>query len=155
MKKIFLCVALLMFSSVSFAEDSGVLDAVSRGLQVGGAGAGAPGVSAAGVIVDILGGIFGSKKIDKESAEYKKAMIDAWELGMKWDILAQNRIRLKPTAETTSGQVKKHVESLCGLVDRTVAEGGYWVISRKDAEENYGLRHILPTGDEDIKYKLT
>lgn len=155
MKFLALCFLVVIFSSSAFADGDGAVDTISKGLQVGGAGAGAPGVAAVGVVVDILGGIFGSKRIDKESEQYKNAIRDSWELGMKVDILTQNRKLLKPTADTTSEQVKAHAVKLCGLVDKTVAEGGYWVISRKDAKENFALKHVLPDGDGDIKYKLT
>lgn len=155
MKSFVFGVLFMMVATVSFAEDGDAVDTIAKGLRVGGVGAGAPGVAAVGTVIDILGGIFGSKRIDKESEQYKNAIRDSWELGMKVDILTQNRKLLKPTADTTPEQVKAHAVKLCGLVDKAVAGGGYWVISRADAKENFALKHVLPDGDDDIKYKLT
>lgn len=155
MKRIMMVVCtVLLTTGPSFAAENAAQD-LGRGLIVGGVGAGAPGISAVGVVVDILGGVFGGKKIDTESPEFRARIKKQWDAGVKFEVLRRNRKMLAPTPNTTPEQIKAQAESYCADIDKTVAGQGYLLIPRREAESNFVLKGILPEGDEDIKYKLS
>lgn len=155
MKRIMMVVCtVLLATAPSFAAENAAQD-VGRGLILGGSAAGAPGVSVVGIVVDILGGVFGRSSVDKDSPEFKARMQEVWAKGVMLEVFRRNREMLKPTASTTPEQIKAQSESYCAALDKASAEGGYLLIPRGVAEKNLMLKVVLPDGDEDIKYKLT
>ncbi len=156
---------IVSLSTYSFAEgtnSSETMHDVGVGMQVGGTPSAINGsplgaaVVGTGILVDLLSGILGGRKLDMSDPKVKEKFEATWSRQAKLEMLFQNRAMLKPTTDTTPEQIKTQAASFCADLDKRAAMGGTLQISRKKMKLFKVPDEFLPADDgtDVIQYKL-